>query len=382
MKFTDKLNSMIHPLMVKRICATYRKKMGLVKKWHPELFKPIDADVVAKHKQLWGKLGLGATDHWVTWLSNISGIVDYRYCPEDLLYGRVERVLNDCERAGFGCEDKNQFFLYVPHELQAKTYLRFVRGAFYDEEFHWLSDKTAQSILDSDNGDMIGKVCVHSLGGHGISKFTYTDGHYTGKGCEKLTTDWIRKVADSYILQEKIEQCDFSAQFNPNSANSCKIVTLRCPWNGDVRVVKAGMRFGQTTSVFDNLSSGGLSVCVDVSSGKLSSTAYNWYKCDPFKKHPLTGVEFSDKIHPHFGEMRDIAIRYADKVPDMNMLSWDMIADKNGKVKILEVNAASQSSDWLQFGFGALFANMTEEVVEWCAANKRYDWFSHLRTFY
>ena len=382
MKLSDRINAAIHPFIVRRVCSTYRKKMRLVRSWHPELFKSIDTHVVNKHRGLWRKLGLGTTDYWVTWLSNLSGVVDYRYCPEDLLYARVERVLNDCERAGFGCEDKNQFFLYVPHELQAKTFLRFVRGAFYDEEFHWLSDKTAQSILDFDNGDMIGKVCVHSLGGHGISKFTYSGGHYSSSCCDRLTTDWIRKAADSYILQEKIEQCDFSAQFNPNSANSCKIVTLRCPWNGHIRVIKAGMRFGQTKSVFDNLSSGGLSVCVDVNTGELSPIAYNWYKSDPFKKHPLTGADFSNKMHPYFGQMRDIAIRYAEKVPDMNMLSWDMIADKNGNIKILEANAASQSSDWLQFAFGPLFGDETENVVEWCASHLQYDWFSHIRTFY
>ena len=382
MKFSDKFNSLFHPFMVRKMCWTYRKKMRLIKSWHPELFDALDHDIVAKHKSLWGKLGLGATDYWVTWLSNISGIVDYRYCPEDLLYARVERVLNDCERAGFGCEDKNQFFLYVPNKYQAKTHLRFVRGAFYDEDFHWLSDKTAQSIINQDHGDLIGKVCVHSLGGHGISKFTFNNGHYAGKDCERLTTEWVRKTADSYIIQEKIKQCDFSAQFNPNSANSCKIVTLRCPWNGNVKVVKAGMRFGQTTSVFDNLSSGGLSVCVDVHTGSLSPIAYNWYRSDPFPKHPLTGVDFSGKVHPYFGQMRDLAIRYAEKIPDMNMLSWDMLADKDGNIKILEVNAASQSSDWLQFGFGPLFADETENVVEWCAANTRYDWFTHFRTFY
>ncbi len=382
MTISIKINKLLHPLMVKRMCVNYRKKMGLIRKWHPELFAPIDSTIREQHIQLWGRLGLGITDYWVTWLSNISGITDYRYCPEDLLYARVERVLNDCERAGFGCEDKNQLFLYVPHELQAKTYLRFVRGAFYDEDYHWISEKAAQDILSTDHGDMIGKVCVNSLGGHGISKFTYVNGQYSGNDCERLTTDWIRQTADSYILQEKIEQCDFSAQFNPSSANSCKIVTLRCPWNGHVLVVKAGMRFGQTASVFDNLSSGGLSVCVDVHTGTLSPIAYNWYKSDPFSKHPLTGVEFKGKTHPFFGAMSDLAIRYAKRIPDMNMLSWDMLADKNGNVKILEVNATSQSSDWLQFGFGSLFGDETENVIEWTVSHLQYDCFTHLRTFY
>ena len=374
MKLSDRVNAAVHPLMVRRMMWTYQKKMERVKKWHPELFSPIDSEIVTKHCELWGALGLGSTDYWVTWLSNISGTVDYRYCPEDLLYGCVERVLNDCARSGFGCEDKNQFFLYVPHEMQAKTYLRFVRGAFYDEEFRWVSEKAAQSILDSTQMELIGKVCVNSLGGHGITKFEPHD--------ERLNVDWIKKQAASYVIQEKIKQCDFSARFNPHSANSCKIVTLRCPWSGEIKVVKAGMRFGQTKSVFDNLSSGGLSVCVNVETGALSPIAYNWFHCDPHPTHPLSGAKFGGAVHPHWEAMKAAAIKYAAKVPDMNMLSWDMLADVDGNVKILEVNASSQSSDWLQFAYGSLFGDETENVVDWCAKNKQYDLFSHFRTFY
>ena len=93
-------------------------------------------------------------------------------------------------------------------------------------------------------------------------------------------------------------------------------------------------------------------------------------------------MEFAGKVHPYFNAMKDAAMRFAAKVPDMNMLSWDMLADRDGKIKVLEVNAASQSSDWLQFAFGPLFSDETENVVEWCASHLEYDWFSHLRTFY
>ena len=98
---------------------------------------------------------------------------------------------------------------------------------------------------------------------------------------ERLSVDWIKSVANSYILQEKVEQCDFSRKFNPASANSCKLVTLRCPWNGKIEVVKSGMRFGVSSNVFDNLSSGGISVAVSLE-GELGKTAYNWYRADPF----------------------------------------------------------------------------------------------------
>ena len=381
MKLTDRINSFIHPLMIRYVCRTYNKKMAWCKKRHPELFKPVDADVTKKHLELWGRLGLPCSDKWLRFLTNISGIADYRYAPEDLVFARVERILNDCERGGREAEDKNQFDLYVDLKDQPRTFLRYIRGTFYDEEHRFVSEATAKAILSKDNGDLIGKVCVNSLGGHGISAFTFKDGAYVSTKGERLTTDWIKAVSHSYVLQEKVVQCDFSAQFNPASANSCKIVTLRCPWDGKIEVVKAGMRFGVTSDVFDNLSSGGISVAVSTE-GELGRVAHNWYRADPFPEHPSSHIKFAGQKHPFFGKMKEAACRYAAKVQNMNMLSWDMLADKNGDIKILEVNAASQSHDWLQFDFGGLFGKHTEAVVDWCSAHLDFDHFNHFRTWY
>lgn len=381
MKLTDKFNRLVHPSMIRYVCRSYNKKMAWCEKRHPELFKPIDAEITRKHLELWGRLRLPCSDKWLRFLTNISGIADYRYAPEDLIFARVERILNDCERGGREAEDKNQFDLYVDLKDQPKTFLRYIRGTFYDEEHNFVSETTAADILKKNIGDLIGKVCVNSLGGHGISSFTYRDGGYISSHGETLSVDWIKASAHSYILQEKINQCDFSAQFNQSSANSCKLVTLRCPWDGRIFVVKAGMRFGVTSEVFDNLSSGGVSVAVSLD-GRLSKCAHNWYKADSFLEHPTSHIKFEGQKHPHFEKMKELACKYAAKVHNMNMLSWDMIADINGDVKILEVNATSQSHDWLQFDFGSLFGDYTEQVVDWCASHQKFDSFNHFRTWY
>ena len=381
MKLTGRINTWLHPLMIKYVCRNYNKKMAWCKKRHPELFKPVDAEITRKHLELWGRLGLPCSDKWLRFLSNISGIVDYRYAPEDLVFARVERILNDCERGGREAEDKNQFDLYVDLKDQPKTILRYIRGTFYDAEHRFVSEMAAQSLLKMDLGNLIGKVCVNSLGGHGIAAFAFRDGGYVSSRGERLTIDWIKASSQSYILQEKVEQCDFSAQFNLSSANSCKVVTLRCPWDGQIEVVKAGMRFGVTADVFDNLSSGGISVAVSTN-GELGRTAHNWYKADSYQEHPSSHVRFAGQVHPYFGKMKELACKYAARVHNMNMLSWDMLADKNGDIKILEVNATSQSHDWLQFDFGALFGEYTEQVVDWCASHLDFDHFNHFRTWY
>lgn len=382
MKVTDRLNSFIHPWMVKYVCRTYNKKMAWCKKRHPELFKPVDAEVTRQHLALWGKLGLPCSDKWLRFLSNISGKPDYRYCPEDLFYGCVERILNDCERQYHSADDKNALNLYVEQGDQARTILRYIRGAFYDADHQFVSESQAKKIIASDQGDLIGKACVKALGGHSISCFHFEKGKYVTSKGQELTLDFIKQANESYLLQEKIEQSDFCAQFNPASANSCKVTTLRCPWDGKIDVVAAGMRFGVTQDVFDNLSSGGIAVAVNPKTGELGSTAHNWFRADPFKKHPSTGIEFAGKIHPSWPEMRAMAIKYAARVPYMNIISWDMITDKNGKVRMIEANEASQSTDWLQYDFGGLFGEYTEGVVEWCAAHKQFDHFDHFRTWY
>lgn len=381
MKLTDRINRALHPLMARYVCRAYNRKMKWCKKRHPELFKPIDEETTRRHLELWGRLGLPCSDKWLRFLSNISGIVDYRYAPEDMIFARVERILNDCERGGREAEDKNQFNLYVDIEDQPRTVLRYIRGTFFDEEHHFVSEKAAKSLLETNVGDLIGKVCVNSLGGHGISAFSFQKGGYVSNRGEALTLDWIKASSHSYVLQEKVEQCEFSAQFNPSSANSCKVVTLRRPWDGTISVVKAGMRFGVTSEVFDNLSSGGISVAVS-NGGQLGRTAYNWYKADPFIEHPASHVKFEGLVHPYFEAMKTMACRYAERVPNMNMLSWDMLADKDGKVKILEVNATSQSHDWLQFDFGPLFGEDTDALIDWCVAHRSFDTFAHLRSWY
>lgn len=107
-------------------------------------------------------------------------------------------------------------------------------------------------------------------------------------------------------------------------------------------------------------------------------------------KQSLIRISFRGKLnkklegmtHQYFNKMKEVACKYAARVPNMNMLSWDMIADKNSEVKILEVNATSQSHDWLQFDFGPLFGGHTDEVVNWCVEHPDLARFSNLRICY
>lgn len=382
MSMPDKVNALVHPLMVKRVHRFYNKKMETIAKKRPDLFKPVDPEVTRKHLELWKGLGLPCSDKWLRLLTNISGIADYRYCPDDLYYAVVERVLNDCDGITKILDDKNMLGKFVDAENRPKTFVRFMRGEFFDDAYNWMSEADVARILATDNGPIIAKKAVDSLGGHDVAAYNFKDGHYVSSKGVVLTTEILKSSGPSYLVQERIRQCEFSAKFNPYSANTCRVISLRRPWDGTTRVVAAGMRFGVTNAAIDNMSSGGICVALGPN-GELSKTAVgNWCAGAPLTKHPTSGVAFEGQVHPYFGNMCEVACRYQQKIPNANLLSWDMVADENGTIKILEVNAKSQGVDWPQFAFGSLFGEDTEMVIKWCSSHMQLDNFAHFRTWF
>ena len=113
MSLRDKLNDMLHPIIVKHVMSAYNKKVEGKFRERPELAKPVDAETTRKHLELFSRLGYPCSDKWLRLYSNLTGLVDYTYLPEDLYFACIERVLNDCNRAGFEAEDKNQISVFV-----------------------------------------------------------------------------------------------------------------------------------------------------------------------------------------------------------------------------------------------------------------------------
>ena len=380
MRYTDKLNEKFHPLMVNRILRAYSKKMDRRFSHRPDLNKPVDEDVTRKHIELYSKLGLPCKDKWLRFYSNLTGVADYTYLPEDLYFARIERVLNDCNRAESEAEDKNLLSKFVDKRYQPRTILRFIRGLFYNEDYKSISRIEAEKILATDHGPLIGKVATESSGGHGVKSYKFVDGIYTSSDNMKLTCSWIERNFSNFLVQEQLDQCDFSKKFNPCSINTCRIITLRSPWDGNIIVTKAGMRFGVTHDIIDNMGIGGLGIGIS-NQGELGPKAYTYNDLKEFRAHPVTGMVFAGQKHPQFEKMCDVVVEQAQNIPNFNLISWDVIVDNNNEVKIIEVNLVSQGTDLPQFAYGSFFGDNTEKIIEWVADHLKYDIFKHFRTF-
>lgn len=383
MSLSGKINRMVHPLIIRWVLKTYNNKMDRRAQKYPDLFKAVNPKLTKAHLELWGRLGLPCNDKWLKFFTNLTGIEDYCYCPEDLYFARVERILNDCNRAGNECEDKNLIGLYVGEDVAPRAYLRYVRGFWFDGDGHGISEKEAADILSMDHGEIIGKVCIATSGGKGVSGYVFDSRQkkYVDRDGRCLTVDFIKGKSTSFVVQERIQQCDFEAQFNPASTNTFRIATLRCPWNGEIVVLKAGMRMGVGSAVIDNLSSGGISVAID-HDGVIDAHAYSWLDFKEFNEHPVSRIRFGGMKFPYFSKAVTKIKDIAGRNPNMNVLTWDIVIDKNENVRILEINASGISLDWMQFNFGSFFGKYTEGIVDWCARHRNMDEYAHFRSFY
>lgn len=383
MGYSDKINALVHPLMIRVVRNAYIRKMDRRAKKFPELFRPVNEDLRCKHLALWSKLKLPCSDRWLRFFTNLTGIPDYRYVPEDLYFSRVERILNDMNRSGNECEDKNLIGLYVGNDVAPRTFVRYVRGAFFDGEGNGITEKSASNILATDNGELIGKACVATCGGHDVDGYRYNaQKHaYFSKNGNELSVDFIKKTSHSFVVQERIQQCDFEAQFNPASTNTFRIATLRRPWDGKVIVLKTGMRMGINDAVVDNLSSGGICVAID-RQGEIDNHAYAWLDFKEFDEHPTSHIKFGGMKFPYYDKAVAKITELARRNPNMNIMTWDIVIDRDENVRILEINASSISFDWMQFNFGSFFGDDTEAVVDWCASHLGMDEYKHFRSFY
>jgi len=379
MKTSDFVNSWIHPVFSRYVRNAYLQKNRKVERQHPDLFRPVSSELVKAHKQLWERLGVPCTDRWLRLHVNLTGIEDHTFCPEDVFFARIERIMCPTEMANRGIEDKNSLDAFFGKGIFPETIVRYMRGVFYDTDYNWMTDTAVDRILREDQGDLVVKPCL-SNGGNGVERARFRDGVYNIQS-GILDAARIRQIGgESFAVQRKLVSDAFSSRFNEASANTCRMMTMRCPWNGEVVVLRTMMRLGTADVVVDNMMKGGLCVCIDAK-GRFGKYGFD-YNGRRFQSHPTSGIQFEGLTHPSYQDMVCTATEIARRMPYYNLLSFDLLPDSTGRVRVVEINATSQGITQLQYDFGGLFGTHSERVVEWCAAHKELDTFKHFRTWY
>lgn len=164
---------------------------------------------------------------------------------------------------------------------------------------------------------------------------------FDGSGRHWTAQTLADQIGDrDYIFEARVEQHpDLSAVY-PGSLNTVRIITLSdgqkvIPW---AAVLRAGTRFSGSV---DNWGQGGISISVDVESGKMGrgvvSVKYLKKLSQYTDSHPDTQYEFAGKFLPHWETVLATVERAAKVIPGLPYVAWD-VAITEANCAIIEGN--------------------------------------------
>lgn len=157
----------------------------------------------------------------------------------------------------------------------------------------------------------------------------------------------IKKLSllDNYIICPHVKQSEFSRKFNPSTTNTVRILTMIDPETDKAFIGHAVQRIGTKLSYpVDNFAVGGLTVNIDIESGKLGTGSYIiptesnkvWYSV-----HPETGAQLTGTEIPKWEIIKSEMLRIADSVSFLKIIGWDLIlTDSHEGFVLLEGNNA------------------------------------------
>lgn len=164
-----------------------------------------------------------------------------------------------------------------------------------------------------------------------------------GKGVRKIdTTEYDAKELykelineKTFLVEEVASQHEKMNELHPDSVNTVRVVTIIGD-DGVPRIITGVVRIGTNHKVVDNFNNDGVCAMIDLSTGKINTTAIN-SKGETFEKHPTTNVKLKGFQIPLWKELNEMVCEAALVVPEIRLVGWDICVGKNGPL-IIEAN--------------------------------------------
>lgn len=328
---------------------------------------PPDPDYLKQHIALWADLSPFSIHWgWLAWYTRISGVQSPNFVPESLFYAVIEPILND-HSLSTAWADKNAYDLVYQKNLFPTCLLRNVSGQHLDGDYQPLRIETDLDLYTTLEGqsNIVVKPAIGSDGGRCISFFSKAGKFWKSRDGIKLTLDRLTKVYRSnFVIQERIKPHDFFAQFNPESLNTIRVMTLRCPWDGEIRILHSILRVGAQGSELDNNSQPGSFSIGIRADGHLNSFATTL----DGRHHEIINGIMPSKL-PAVAEIDEIwkvARQIATKQIHHRILGVDITLDCDTRPRGVEINNRMMGITLPQNNLGPLFGPWTSQVLDFC----------------
>lgn len=281
---------------------------------------------------------------------------DINYMPNDY-YNFAELVLN-LRWAAYFLQHKCCFDYFIPKENLPPTILKKIDGHFLIKDREVKETEVIDLLKKQEV--FVFKIARATGGGAGVKKIVLHD--------VENVDDYLKELLkpSDFICQQIVEQSNFMAQFNPDSCNTIRMLTLNI--NGKNTLLSSFIRMGSLGSFVDNLSTGG-GVLVGLNKdGQMSPWGIN-KKYERIYEAP-TGVKFEGLQIPDFQKYKEFVLRMQQQMPFANLIAWDIAISKEEEPIVIEYNLDVGEVEAHQVFNGPVFGDRTEEVMEYIATKK------------
>ena len=176
---------------------------------------------------------------------------------------------------------------------------------------------------------------VDGAGGTGIVVLQKKDNEFFIKDLKVVDLNRVLDTDREYILQLGIKQREDISKINNSSVNTLRVVTQ---WRGGRPQISACvMRIGRNGSDVDNSHQGGLSVQIDIETGRMYEYATAEHGGGLYKEHPDSGFVFDDFVIDKWEQIRAEILDAASKFVEIPEIAWDVAISEDG-VDFIELN--------------------------------------------
>ncbi len=356
------------------VIHNYNKRITRLRKKNKDAFKDrCDGQLLNHFVKKWSVFNHPFSTEPFEIYSQTSGKPSTDYVPDNIFYWIIEPTLNRL-KTNFAYSDKNFYEKFYTPEFFPRGIIHCINHGFYDPEYR-LMRTLDQDMLDNlltGFNRIILKPAQDTRGGKNIECFERVNGSFKNGMDQKLTIEYLENLRNrDFIIQEAILPHPFYSRFNPSSLNTIRMITYQSVKTGNIEVLCGIIRFGIPGCLTDNMHTGGAAVGIDesgdVKSYGIDANASIIYHVphDPSVRFSEIGKAFN------FDRMADAARIIASQLLNFRLISFDMCIDVTGAPRIIEINIGNQETAFVQACNGPLFGEFTDEILDYCMANKK-----------
>ncbi len=170
----------------------------------------------------------------------------------------------------------------------------------------------------------------------GVFPLEIREGQIYIEGKESSMDELMSRTDGSFILQEKVIQHPEMSRLFPHSVNTMRIVTFHT--GKGIKIFRAILRAGTGDSTSDNWAIGGVLGYINPETGKLEEKFMYKPSYGGFcRKHPDTGIVFSEFDIPFVMEALEMTRRLHIFMYGIKSIGWDVAITEEGPV-VIEAN--------------------------------------------